>query len=215
MLSINLLKVVMAKKMNYIFFKRLFDILFSIVILILLFPAMFLIWVALFFSGIKQPIYVQLRPGLNCKIFKIYKFRTMTDESGLDGLLLPDSERITKIGKFLRETSLDELPELWNVLKGEMSLVGPRPLLVDYLDVYSERQNRRHLVRPGITGLAQVRGRNNLTWRNKFSYDVFYVSKISFALDLLVLFKTVEVVFARSGISKEGHATTDYFNGRN
>lgn len=176
---------------------------------------MFLIWVALFFSGIKQPIYVQLRPGLNCKIFKIYKFRTMTDESGLDGLLLPDSERITKIGKFLRETSLDELPELWNVLKGEMSLVGPRPLLVDYLDVYSERQNRRHLVRPGITGLAQVRGRNNLTWRNKFSYDVFYVSKISFALDLLVLFKTVEVVFARSGISKEGHATTDYFNGRN
>lgn len=201
--------------MNYKFIKRLLDVLVSFLSLLMLSPVFGLIWVLLFLSGIRNPIYTQLRPGLNCKIFRIYKFRTMTDDRDIDGSLLPDSERITKIGKLLRETSLDELPELWNVLKGDMSLVGPRPLLVDYLEFYSARQNRRHMVRPGITGLAQVSGRNNITWRNKFLYDVFYVSKISFALDILVLFKTFEVVFARSGISKEGHATTDYFNGKN
>jgi lipopolysaccharide/colanic/teichoic acid biosynthesis glycosyltransferase len=157
--------------------------------------------------------YTQLRPGKNEVIFKLVKFKTMNDKRDLDGNLLPDGERMTRIGKFIRKTSLDELPQLWNVLKGDMSLVGPRPLLVQYLPLYSTEQKRRHLVKPGITGWAQVNGRNAISWEEKFRLDVWYVDHISFTLDLKILFLTIKKVFIREGISAQGHATMDYFKG--
>lgn len=157
--------------------------------------------------------FTQLRPGKNEVIFKLVKFKTMNDKRDLAGNLLPDGERLTGIGKFIRKTSLDELPQLWNVLKGDMSLVGPRPLLVQYLPLYNAEQKRRHLVKPGITGWAQVNGRNAIGWEEKFKLDVWYVDHVSFALDLKILFLTVKKVFIREGISAQGHATMDYFKG--
>ena len=157
----------------------------------------------------------QERPGKNAKLFNLIKFKTMTDEKDDDGNLLPDIQRLTKVGKFVRSTSLDELPQLWNVFKGDMSLIGPRPLLTRYLSLYSPEQARRHEVRPGITGWAQVNGRNTIPWHKKFEYDVWYVDNLSFTTDLKILFKTFQKVLNREGISQEGEATTDYFNGHN
>jgi hypothetical protein len=157
----------------------------------------------------------QDRPGQSGKIFKVIKFKTMTDECDEDGNLLPDEKRLTKIGKFVRSTSIDELPQLLNVLKGDMALVGPRPLRTYYLPLYSKEQMRRHEVRPGITGWAQINGRNNLSWTKKFELDVWYVDHCSFYLDMKIAFATIRKVFIKEGISKEGEATTVPFNGHN
>lgn len=159
------------------------------------------------------PVFVQKRPGLGGRVFSIYKLRTMTDERGPDGELLPDAERLTRFGQLLRSTSVDELPELWNVLVGEMSLVGPRPLLMRYLERYSDEQARRHEMPPGITGWAQVRGRNAISWDEKLAFDVWYVDHHSLALDLRILFETVGAVVLRRGISAEGSATMPEFVG--
>ena len=158
-------------------------------------------------------IFKQERPGLNEKIFTLYKFRTMTDEKYENGNLMPDEVRLTKFGKWLRSTSLDELPELFNILKGDMSIVGPRPLLPEYLPRYNRYQARRHEVRPGFTGLAQVRGRNAISWEEKFDWDVKYVDHISFLLDMKIIFRTVKIVFCREGISSETSATMEKFEG--
>lgn len=159
--------------------------------------------------------FTQERPGKNAKIFKVVKFKTMTDERDGNGELLPDSERLTNVGKFVRSTSLDELPQLWNVFKGDMSLIGPRPLLPKYLSLYSPEQSRRHEVRPGITGWAQVHGRNSIPWHQKFEYDVWYVDNLSFITDCKVIWTTVKKVIKREGISQEGQATIEPFNGNN
>ena len=159
--------------------------------------------------------FFQERPGKNGKIFKIIKYKTMTDERDASGKLLPDGQRLTKVGRFVRSTSIDELPQLFNVLKGDMALIGPRPLLVDYLPLYSREQARRHEVRPGITGWAQCHGRNTLSWSEKFSLDVWYVDHCSFLIDLQVILTTIKKVVVRDGISHEGQATMDKFNGNN
>lgn len=159
--------------------------------------------------------FFQERPGKNGKIFKVVKFKTMTDERDKDGKLLPDAKRLTKVGRFVRSTSIDELPQLWNVLKGDMSLIGPRPLLVQYLPLYSKEQARRHEVRPGITGWAQCHGRNAISWQKKFELDVWYVDHISFATDCKVIWTTIQKVIKRADISEEGYATMEYFNGKN
>lgn len=158
-------------------------------------------------------LFRQQRPGKDGEPFELVKFRTMTDERDSEGELLPDAERLPRFGEFLRSTSLDELPELWNVIKGEMSLVGPRPLLMRYLPLYSDEQARRHEVRPGITGLAQVKGRNSLTWENKFGDDVYYVDHVSFRLDAKILWQTVTAVLRRSGVTAPGEATAQEFRG--
>ena len=157
--------------------------------------------------------FFQERPGKDAKIFKVVKFKTMTDERDADGKLLPDAQRLTKIGRFVRSASIDELPQLFNVLKGEMALIGPRPLLVEYLPLYSAEQARRHEVRPGITGWAQCHGRNALSWKEKFKLDVWYVDHCSFITDLKVIFYTIKKVFLRDGISQEGQATMEAFKG--
>ncbi len=197
----------------HLFGKRLIDILASSILLFLLaIPLVFLALGVRLFLG--RPVFFrQERPGLNEKIFRMYKFRTMTDARGADGTLLPDAERMTRFGNFLRRTSLDELPELFNVLKGDMSLVGPRPLLVKYLPLYSAEQARRHLIRPGMTGWAQVNGRNAISWEEKFAYDVWYVENYSFFVDLKIVLMTFVKVFAREGISSEGEATMPEFRG--
>ena len=159
--------------------------------------------------------FFQERPGKNGKIFKVIKFKTMTDERDISGKLLPDAQRITKVGKLVRSTSIDELPQLINVLKGDMALIGPRPLLVRYLSLYSKEQARRHEVRPGITGWAQVNGRNAISWTKKFEFDVWYVDHCSFWLDLCIILKTIKKVFVREGISQQGQATMEPFNGNN
>lgn len=159
--------------------------------------------------------FFQERPGKDGKIFKVVKFKTMTDERDKDGTLLPDAKRLTKVGRFIRSTSIDELPQLWNVLKGDMSLIGPRPLLVQYLPLYSKEQARRHEVRPGITGWAQCHGRNAISWQKKFELDVWYVDHISFATDCKVIWTTIQKVIKRADISEEGYATMEYFNGKN
>lgn len=159
--------------------------------------------------------FFQERPGKDGKIFKVVKFKTMTDERDKDGKLLPDAKRLTKVGRFVRSTSIDELPQLWNVLKGDMSLIGPRPLLVQYLPLYSKEQARRHEVRPGITGWAQCHGRNAISWQKKFELDVWYVDHISFATDCKVIWTTIQKVIKRADISEEGYATMEYFNGKN
>jgi len=193
--------------------KRLFDL----VVALLLLPSIFLMCLMItLFVKIKlgsPVIFTQLRPGLNGKIFNMVKFRTMTNKCDLDGNLLPDSIRLTKFGKFLRSTSLDELPGLWNVLKGDMSLVGPRPLLVEYLPLYSEKQSRRHEVRPGITGWAQVNGRNTISWDKKFDLDVWYVDNQSIWLDIKILWMTIKKVIMRDGISQNNHVSMDKFKG--
>lgn len=193
--------------------KRFFDLLLaSLALLLLGMPLLFLIWQVRRKLG--SPVFFrQTRPGLHGKPFKMVKFRTMTDARGLDGQLLPDADRLTPFGRFLRASSLDELPELWNVLKGDMSLVGPRPLLVAYLPLYSPEQARRHAVRPGITGWAQVNGRNELSWDDKFKLDVWYVDHGSMWLDIKILWQTVRKVLVREGISAAGEATMSEFKG--
>ena len=194
--------------------KRLFDFAFALLGLIALaFPLLILI--VLVQRKLGSPVFFhQVRPGLNGKPFEMIKFRTMTDERGTDGQLLPDSVRLTSFGRFLRATSLDELPELWNVLKGDMSLVGPRPLLMEYLPLYSKEQARRHEVRPGVTGWAQVNGRNAISWEEKFELDVWYVDHQSLWLDVKILWLTVKKVLVRDGISAAGEATMSKFKGR-
>ncbi len=195
------------------FFKRLFDIIASASGLIFLSPV-FLILIYLIRKNLGEPVFfTQERPGKDGKPFKMIKFRSMRDAVDNDGNPLPDSERLTPFGKKLRATSLDELPELWNVLKGEMSLVGPRPLLMSYLPLYNEFQNRRHEMRPGVTGWAQVNGRNALSWDEKFAHDIWYIDHYSFWLDMKILFLTVKKVFIKEGISAEGEATMPYFTG--
>ena len=195
--------------------KRLFDL----VVALLLLPSIFLmcLMIALFVKiKLGSPvIFTQLRPGLNGKIFNMVKFRTMTNKRDLDDNLLPDSIRLTKFGQLLRSTSLDELPGLWNVIKGNMSLVGPRPLLVEYLPLYNDRQMRRHEVLPGITGWAQVNGRNSISWDEKFDLDVWYVDNQSIWLDVKILWLTVKKVIMRDGINQDGQATSEYFKGNN
>ena len=188
--------------MYKLFFKRIIDIFLS-VIFILLFWWLYIIIVILVRRKLGSPvIFRQKRPGLNEKIFTMYKFRTMTDEKDKEGNLLSDKDRLTKFGKFLRSTSLDEIPELWNVIKGEMSLVGPRPLLVSYLAKYNEYEKRRHEVRPGITGFAQVNGRNNTTWEDRFKNDIYYVENVSFLLDIKIIIKTFLKVIKKSDINQ-------------
>lgn len=192
--------------------KRTFDMLFGITLLIVLLPLIIALAVIVRMSLGSPVIFRQKRPGLHGEIFEIYKFRTMTNQRGEDGQLLSDAERLTALGRFLRKTSLDELPELWNILKGEMSFVGPRPLLVRYLPYYTDRQARRHEVRPGLTGWAQINGRNALSWEDKFEKDVWYVENQSFALDLKIIVLTIIRIFHAEGISQDGHSTVEFFD---
>lgn len=193
--------------------KRFIDIIFASIGLVLLSPLLVFIAIAIRINLGKPILFKQVRPGLKGKPFEMYKFRTMTNERDEHGNLLPDESRLTKLGKFLRSTSIDELPELFNVLKGDMSLVGPRPLLMKYLDRYTDEQARRHEVKPGITGLAQINGRNALSWEEKFELDVWYVDNWSLWLDFKILFLTIGKVFKREGISAEGEATMPEFMG--
>ncbi|MFK8268209.1 sugar transferase [Capnocytophaga cynodegmi] len=195
--------------------KPIIDFVIALIVFLLLSPIFVLVTIGLFFSNQGKPFFFQLRPGKNEKIFKIVKFKTMNDRRDINGELLPDSERMTPIGSFIRKTSLDEIPQLLNVIKGDMSLVGPRPLLPKYIPLYNENQRRRHEVKPGITGWAQVNGRNAISWTKKFELDTWYVDNISFLLDLKIILLTVKKVFIREGISQEGEATVDAFNGNN
>lgn len=196
------------------FFKRLFDFVFALVGLIILSPLFLILWVWLSIANKGAgAFFVQERPGKDEKIFKLIKFKTMNDKRDTKGNLLPDSERLTRIGRFVRSLSLDELPQLINVLKGDMSLVGPRPLLIQYLPLYDDMQRRRHEVRPGMTGWAQVNGRNAISWQQKFEYDVWYVDNLSFSLDIKIILKTIEKVFKREGINSEINVTMEPFNG--
>lgn len=195
------------------FFKRLIDFIAALFGLIILSPVFLLVTIGLFFANQGKPFFFQSRPGKGGRIFKIVKFKTMNDKKDGNGELLPDADRLTSVGAFVRKTSLDEIPQLINVLKGDMSLVGPRPLLVQYLPLYNERQARRHEVRPGITGWAQVNGRNAISWDQKFELDVWYVENITLSLDIKILFMTFKKVFKSEGISQEGQATTTYFEG--
>ena len=197
------------------FLKRVIDILGALFLLILTSPIIIATAVFIYFKVSRDVIFTQARPGLKEKIFKIYKFKTMSDERDANGELLPDEQRLGKFGKLIRSLSLDELPQLFNVLKGDMSFIGPRPLLVEYLPIYNETQKHRHDVRPGITGLAQVNGRNAISWEKKFEYDVYYAKNLSFMLDVKIALQTIEKVLKRSGVSKEGQATTEKFNGKN
>lgn len=198
------------ESLHYI--KRFLDVSVALIGMLLLSPLFLYAALQVPRSRGSTIIFRQRRPGLHGKPFLMYKFRTMSDEKGPDGELLPDAERLTERGKFLRRTSLDELPELWNVLKGDMSLVGPRPLLMEYLDRYTPEQMRRHDVRPGITGLAQISGRNNLAWEHKFDLDVWYVDHWSLWLDSKILFRTIQKVYKKEGISAEGAATMTRFD---
>ncbi len=195
--------------------KPLFDKILALFLIILFSPIMLIVAILIYLWDGRPIVFTQERPGLNEKIFKIYKFRTMTNERDENGNLLPDEKRLNGIGKIIRSLSLDELPQLFNVLKGDMSFIGPRPLLVEYLSLYNEEQKKRHLVKPGITGLAQVKGRNAISWRKKFKYDVFYVNHLSFKLDLYIICQTILKVVKREGISQQGHATMEKFNGEN
>lgn len=197
------------------YFKRLFDFLAALLGLLLLSPIFVLVMIGLYVANQGKPFFFQARPGKNERIFKIIKFKTMNDKKDAQGNLLPDAQRLTKIGSFVRKTSLDEIPQLINVLKGDMSLIGPRPLLPQYLPLYNETQKRRHQVRPGITGWAQVNGRNAITWKRKFELDVEYVDSLSFMMDVKVFFTTFKKVFKSEGISQEGQATAEPFNGNN
>ena len=198
------------------FFKRLLDFLLVSFVLLLIWLILLLITLWLHFANKGAgAFFFQERPGKDGKIFKVIKFKTMTDERDAEGNLLPDAERLTKVGRFVRSTSIDELPQLINVLKGDMALIGPRPLLPQYLPLYSKEQARRHEVRPGITGWAQVNGRNAISWTKKFELDVWYVDHCSFLLDAKIFFLTIKKVFVREGISQEGQATMEVFNGNN
>lgn len=197
------------------YIKRLIDFLVAFFGLLILSPVFIIVTIGLYFANDGKPFFFQERPGLKEKIFKIIKFKTMNDKKDIHGNLLSDAERLTPIGSFVRKTSLDELPQLINVLKGDMSLIGPRPLLPQYLPLYSSVQRRRHNVRPGITGWAQVNGRNAISWTKKFELDVWYVDNLSFITDVKVFVTTFKKVFNREGVNKEGQATTEAFNGNN
>lgn len=198
------------------FFKRFFDFWISLIALICISPILLVVTIWLHFANKGAgAFFLQERPGKDGKIFKVIKYKTMTDERGADGELLPDEQRLTKVGRFVRSTSIDELPQLLNVLKGDMALIGPRPLLVQYLPLYSSEQARRHEVRPGISGWAQCHGRNTISWTEKFRLDVWYVDHVSLWTDLKVIGITIMKVLKRADISEEGHATMEAFNGRN
>lgn len=198
------------------FFKRAFDFLASFTALLLLLPFLLFIWLWLTFANKGAgALFFQERPGKDAKIFKIIKFKTMTDERDEDGNLLPDSVRLTTVGRFVRSTSIDELPQLINVLKGDMSFIGPRPLLIEYLPLYSKEQSRRHNVRPGMSGWAQCNGRNAISWSKKFELDVWYVDNISLATDIKIVFTTIKKILVRDGISSETSVTMEPFNGNN
>lgn len=200
-------------KIYQMFLKRPLDIVLSLTALIVLSPILVITAILVAVKLGSPVLFKQARPGLNEKIFNMYKFRSMNDLRDKDGNLLPDHIRLTRFGKLLRASSLDELPELFNILKGDMSIVGPRPLLVQYLPLYNEHQKKRHLVRPGLTGLAQVNGRNAISWEDKFDFDVQYVDDVSFFHDLRIIFKTIKKVFVKEGINAHNSATMDYFRG--
>lgn len=195
--------------------KRIIDFFVALFALILLSPIFIVVTLCLIVANRGKPFFLQERPGKDERIFKIMKFKSMNDKRDDEGHLLPDSERLTSIGSFVRKTSLDELPQLINVLRGDMSLIGPRPLRTYYLPLYTTEQNKRHHVRPGITGWAQVNGRNAISWTKKFELDVWYVEHCSFSVDMKIIFMTIQKVFRREGVSKAGHATTEAFNGHN
>ncbi|SFF60329.1 Sugar transferase involved in LPS biosynthesis (colanic, teichoic acid) [Salegentibacter agarivorans] len=197
------------------FFKNLLDFFIAFTALLVLSPLLIPVIVLLALANRGKPFFFQKRPGKNERIFSIIKFKTMTDEKDRKGNLLPDDKRLTGVGKFVRKTSIDEIPQLINVLKGDMSLIGPRPLLPQYLPLYSERQKKRHEVKPGITGWAQVNGRNAISWTKKFEYDVWYVENLSFGLDVSIIFKTIKKVIISEGINTANMATTEAFNGKN
>lgn len=200
-------------KIYLILFKPFFDFFVSLLLLLMLSPLIITISLVSLSINRGNVFFVQSRPGKNGKLFKIYKFQTMTNKKDTLGNLLSDSERITGFGKFLRSTSFDELPQLFNVLKGDLSIVGPRPLLEEYLPLYNDDQKKRHLVKPGITGWAQVNGRNAISWQEKFMYDIYYINHVSFWLDLKILFLTVMKVISSQGISQNGHVTMKKFDG--
>lgn len=202
--------------MYSLFLKRFIDFVIVFCMLAIIWPILLLVGIWLYFANKGTGVFfIQKRPGKNERIFKVIKFKTMTDKRGIDGKLLSDEERLTEIGKFIRSTSIDELPQLFNVLKGDMALIGPRPLLPQYLPLYSKGQARRHEVRPGITGWAQVNGRNAISWNKKFELDVWYVDHCSFLLDLKIIFLTIKKVFVREGISSDTSATMEPFTGNN
>jgi lipopolysaccharide/colanic/teichoic acid biosynthesis glycosyltransferase len=193
--------------------KRFLDLVLGLFLLIITSPIIFLVWLTLLFANQGSPFFYQRRPGLNEKIFLLVKFKTMKDLYDDKGRLLEDEKRFTTIGKFIRSSSLDELPQLWNVLKGDMSLVGPRPLLEEYLVLYSKEQNKRHSVKPGITGWAQINGRNAMTWEKRFQLDIWYVENLSFFMDLKIILKTILKIVNSDGINQEGHSTMPKFKG--
>ncbi len=194
-------------------FKPIFDRVFAFILIVIFLPLMAIIAVAIYVWDGFPILFKQQRPGKDEKIFTIYKFRTMTNETDTNGNLLPDEKRLKGFGKFLRSTSLDELPQLFNILKGDMSFVGPRPLLIEYLPLYNKRQKKRHSVKPGITGWAQVHGRNLLDWATRFEYDVWYVEHLSFWLDMKILWMTLVKVLKKEGVSAKGHVTMEKFKG--
>ncbi|MFV0238224.1 MAG: sugar transferase [Flavobacteriales bacterium] len=198
---------------NYI--KRSIDFLMSFIGFTILSPIVVFVTIFLFFANKGNPFFLQKRPGKNERIFSIIKFKTMNDKKDSEGNLLPDEQRMTKIGTIVRKTSLDEIPQLLNVIKGDMSLIGPRPLLVEYLCLYNEEQKKRHSVRPGITGWAQINGRNSITWKRKFELDVWYVENISLLLDMQIIFKTIKKVFKQDDINSSGSVTMEPFTGKN
>lgn len=199
--------------MYKLFFKRVIDFLAAVIALLLISPIFLILIVFLAIANDGKPFFIQRRPGKNGKIFSIVKFKTMNDRKDADGTLLSDAERLTKIGSFVRKTSLDEIPQLINVVKGDMSLIGPRPLLVQYLPLYNDFQKKRHDVRPGITGWAQVNGRNAISWETKFEYDVYYVENISLKMDFNVILKTIQKVIKSEGINQGGSVTAEAFTG--
>ncbi len=195
------------------FFKRGIDFTASVFVIVLLSPVFITILTVLFFANNGKPFFYQIRPGKNGVLFKIVKFKTMNDKIDANGNLLPDALRLTKMGSFVRKTSLDEIPQLWNVLRGNMSLIGPRPLLIQYLDLYSDFQKKRHEIKPGITGWAQVNGRNTINWQQKFEFDVWYVENCTFVLDCKIVLTTLKKVFISEGISARDSATIEEFKG--
>ena len=199
--------------MYKIYFKRFLDFFVALIGLLLLSPIFLLATIGLFFANNGKPFFFQTRPGKNEKLFQIIKFKTMNDKKDANGNLLPDAERLTKIGSFVRKTSLDEIPQLINVLLGNMSLIGPRPLLPEYLPLYNDFQKKRHLIKPGITGWAQINGRNAVDWEKKFMFDVWYVENMSFLLDLQIMFLTLKKVLKLEGVNREGEATNIAFKG--
>jgi len=195
------------------FFKPLLDFFLATICFIILLPVFFICTILLFIANNGKPFFFQPRPGKNEKTFKLIKFKTMNDKTDNNGNLLSDAERLTVIGKFIRKLSVDEIPQFLNVIKGDMSLIGPRPLLVEYLPLYNDLQKRRHEVRPGITGWAQVNGRNAISWNKKFEYDVYYVDHVSLTLDIKIMFLTFSNIFQAKGISAKGFATMEKFTG--